>query len=112
MAFDIRITTTTKRGKKIELEPAWWNIDELKNSYQFKSEINNSYQDYILTVDKQTFLDIIESQEKYRNKGLYQYEGWVKTNNKTKTKMDRLVLSLKKDSIIKIWIYEWESGFN
>ena len=112
MAFILKIVAETKNGQEIEIEPSWWNKDELKSSHSFKEEVNHNYLDYFLFVNKQTRGDIAQSQEKYRNKGIYEYEGWVKVNDRTKVELDELTQNLEEGSKIKIWIYEWESGHN
>lgn len=112
MAFTLKIVAETKNGQEVEIEPSWWNKDELRSSHSFTEELNYNYLDYFLFVNKQTLGDIAQSQEKYRNNGIYEYEGWVKVNDKTKAELDELTQNLQDDSIIKIWIYEWESGLN
>lgn len=110
MAFALRITGKTKNGQEVEIEPSWWNIIELRITYDFKKELNY-YLDYYLYVDKQTFQEIMRSQEKYRRKGIYKDEYWKEENQQTKSELDDFVENLQEDSTITIWIYEWESGF-
>lgn len=109
MAFALRITAKTKNGKEVEIEPSWWNTDQLRSTYNFKEELDY-YLDYYLYVNKQTFLDIMESQEKYRNREIYGNKDGVTIGDVTKAELDDLVQNLLEDSTIKIWIYEWESG--
>lgn len=111
MAFSLRITAKTKNGQDVELEPSWWNEEQLRSTYNFKKELNY-FLDYFIYINKKTFLDIIESQEKYRNKGINEEEDWMEENDHTKAELDDLVQNLQEDSIIKIWIYEWESGLD
>ena len=112
MAFALRITAKTKLGQEVEINPSWWNKDELRQTHKFKKEINHNYLNYFLYVNKQTFLDIIESQDIYRNKGIYGYERWIKINDHVKAELEDLIHNLKEGSTIKIWIYEWESGLD
>ena len=109
MAFALRVSGKTKNGQEIHIEPSWWNINELRSTYDFKEELDY-YLDCYLDVDKQTFQEIKESQEKYRKKGIYEDELWSGINDQTKDELDDLVQNLQEDSAIKIWIYEWESG--
>ena len=112
MAFSLRIVAKSKNGQTIVIEPSWWNTDELRMTYIFKKEVDNYYLDYFLNIDVQTFQNIMESQEKYRNKGIFGYQGWIEVNNRRKTELDNLIQNLQEDSTIKIWIYEWESGLD
>lgn len=112
MAFALKIIAKTKNGEEIQIEPSWWNKGELRNNYEFKKEVNFHYFDYVLFVNKQNFQFIKESQEKYRNKGIYEYKGWIEVNNRTEARLENLLNELHEDSIVKIWIYEWESGLS
>jgi len=109
MAFALRICGKTKSGQVVETEPSWWNINELRSTYDFTEELDY-YLDCYLYVDKKTFLKIKKSQEKYRKKGIYEDELWSGINDQTKDELDDLVQNLQEGSSIKIWIYEWESG--
>ncbi len=108
MAFAFRITASTNNGQEVKIEPSWWNIDQLRSKYNFKEELNY-YLDYYLYVDKQTFQEIIKSQEKYNKKEIYDDELWNLENDQTTTELDDLVKNIEEDSTIEIWIYEWES---
>ena len=112
MAFTLKIMVSTKNGQDVEIEPAWWNIKELRRKYSFNKEVNQQYLDYILFVDKQTLKDIIVSQEKYRDQGVYNYEGWQKINAGTHEELQNLLNQLTENDQIKIRVYEWESGLD
>lgn len=107
MAFALRITATTKNGQEISIEPSWWNENELRSTYDFKEELDY-YLDCYLFVNKQTFQEIVESQEKYKNKPLYQDEYWKEENSQATSELAHLIQNLEKESTVEIWIYEWE----
>lgn len=109
MAFALRITATTKNGQEVRIEPSWWNINQLRSTYDFKEELDY-YLDCYLYVNKQTFQEIVVSQEKYKNTPLYQYELWKVQIDQTTSEIDDLVQNLPEDSTVEIWVYEWESG--
>lgn len=106
MAFALRITATTKNGQEVRIEPSWWNKSELRSSYDFKEELDY-YLDCYLYVNKKTFQEIVESQERYKNKPLYQDEYWKEENSQTTSELDHLIQNLEKESTVEIWIYEW-----
>ena len=54
----------------------------------------------------------MNSQEKYRNQGIYEYEGWIRVSDKTQEELDSLVNNLSDSDNIKIRIYIWESGLD
>ena len=112
MAFALRITAKTKNGKEVEIEPSWWNIDQLRSTHSFQEDISDYYLDYYLDVDIRTFKDIMEGQEKYRKKGVYGYKDWIEENDHTKDELVHLVQNLLEGTTIKIWIYEWETGLD
>jgi len=112
MAFALRIVARTKNGHEVKIEPSWWDKDELRSTHNFTMEVNDYYLDYFLFVNLLTFQDIMESQEKYRTKGICEHEDWITDDDEKKAKLDELVQNLQEDSIIKIWIYEWESGLD
>jgi hypothetical protein len=112
MAFALRITAKIKNGQEVEIEPAWWNINQLLRTHNFKEDSSEYYLDYYLYVNKQNFLNIIDSQEKYRKKEIYRDGFWILENNLRGSEFDHLVENLEEDSTIRIWIYEWESGLN
>ncbi|MFD0976832.1 hypothetical protein [Salinimicrobium gaetbulicola] len=109
MAFALRISGKTKNGQEVYIEPSWWNINELRSTYDFKEELDY-YLDCYLYVDKKTFLKIKESQDKYRRKGIYEDQLWILENDRTNSELDEFLQKLQEDSQITIWIYEWESG--
>ncbi|GAB2777454.1 hypothetical protein [Salinimicrobium soli] len=109
MAFALRVSGTTKNGEEVQIEPSWWNINELRNTYDFTEELDY-YLDCYLYVDKQTLQEIMKSQEKYRRKESFKVDYWMEENQRTESELDHFVANLEKDSTIKIWIYEWESG--
>lgn len=110
MAFTLKIIVSSKEGQKVEIEPSWWNIKELKRTYSFEEVTNQHYRDYLLFVDKPTFQEMMVSQEKYRDQGVYKYEGWKKMNTETIERLNNLLSQLTDNDSIKIRIYEWESG--
>jgi hypothetical protein len=111
MAFALKIVVTLKNGEE-EIEPAWWSKVDLQKNFNFKEEINHYYLDYVLYVNKSTFIEILKSQEHHRKDRFYNSQGWKEINNKTKEKIDEILLKLDDKSKIKIWIYEWESGLS
>lgn len=110
MAFALRIVAKTENDQEVNIEPSWWNLNELRKNYNFKEEIEFYDIDYILYVDKKTFIKIVDSQEKYRDMGVYEYIEWKNINTVTKFKIDKLILTLKEKDLVKIWLFEWESG--
>jgi hypothetical protein len=111
MAYSLKITAKLTDEQEVRIELPWWNINELKKTYKFRQEwVYGCYMDYILEVDKRTFSDIIISQEKHRNKGVFEYEGWIVTNNKKKAELDDLLEKLRENENVVITIFEWESG--
>ena len=109
MAFSLTVSGRTKNGQEVEIKPSWWNINELRNTYDFKEELDY-YLDCYLYVDKQAFQEIMRSQEKYRRKGVYKNDYWMEENQRTDSELCDLIENLQEDSTITIWIYEWESG--
>jgi len=112
MAFALKIISATEDGQKFEIEPAWWNIKELRSSYNFTEVGKQSYQDFKLYADKRTFEEIIMSQEKYRDQGVYSYGGWKNINAKMYAALQKLLKLLSESDQIIIRIYEWESGLD
>ena len=110
MAFSIKIVEENEGGTHSGSDVKWWDKDELRKKYNFREQINEGYLDYVLTVDKKLFQEIIEDQEKYRGKGLYAFEGWVKQNNETYEYLQYRLSKMKNDDKCTICIYEWESG--
>lgn len=109
MAFALRVSGKTKNGQKVEIEPSWWNVNELRGTYDFKEELDY-YLDCYLYVDKKTFREIMKGQEKYRRKGTYKNEYWMVENDRANSELEHFIEELQEDSAIRIWIYEWESG--
>lgn len=109
MAYTLRITANLPNGKKVELEPAWWDIKELLQSYEFKM-VSAYYVDHYLYLDCQSFKKIADSQKNYRNKEFYKDSSWDNINLVAQKKLDYLIQTLDETSTIEIWIYEWESG--
>ena len=112
MALALKIIVRTNNGQEVEIEPSWWKQSELRRMHSFTEAANQHYRDYILYVDKLTLQEIIASQEKYRDQGVYQYEGWKKINTGTNEELHNLLNQLTESDKIKIWIYEWESGLD
>jgi len=112
MAFALKIIACTKEGQEVEIAPSWWNIKELRRTYNFEEVTDQHYRDYILYVDQQRLQQIIIDQEKYRDQGVYQYESWKKINAETLAELNKLISKLTNNDSIKIRIYEWESGLD
>jgi len=112
MAFALKIIGNTKDGREVEIAPSWWNIKELRRTYNFNDTGNQQYRDYHLSVDKPAFQEMIASQEKYKDQGIYNYEGWKKINAETIEKLHDLLSQLTDSDSVKIRIYEWESGLD
>lgn len=106
MAFDLKIVAKTKDGKKVEIEPAWWNLREIENHYDIIEKVHESHFDCSLRIDKQVFIKMVEDQEKYREDA---YGGKV-AKRQAKKKIDEIISNLDDIDSIKIWISEWESG--
>jgi len=112
MAYSLKISAKISDDKNVRIEPRWWEIAELRNVYKFEEVWENGcYMDYILNVDKQTFIDIVNSQEKYRCQGIFTWEGWIKINNKTKAEIYDIIDKLPDNEFVNITIFEWESGY-
>lgn len=111
MAYALKIIGTLKTGKEVEVAPSWWNKDELRKNYDFTKDYDLHCIDYFLFVDKPNFTDIMEIQDQYRINGMYASKYWKPQNDKTKKELDDFLLNLTEDSLIKLFIYEWESGY-
>ena len=110
MAYDLSVSAITSDNNKFYLEPRWWNINELRNTYQFEVVGSHGYTDYVLYVKKQTFIQILNSQEKYRLKGLYSTDGWKQIIDEEMKKLDDFIEKLTDTQEVEILIFEWESG--
>jgi len=112
MAFALKIIGTNNDGQEVAIEPAWWNIKELRRTYNFTATGKQSYQDFEFHADKQTFEKIIASQEKYRDQGVHSYGGWRKINTEMHAALQKLLKLVSDRDQVTIKIYEWESGRN
>jgi len=112
MAFALKIIANTKEGQEVEIAPSWWNIKELKRTYNFEEVKDQHYRDYVLFVNKPVFQEMMVSQEKYRDQGVYQYESWKKINTETLAELNKLLSKLSNNDSVKLRIYEWESGLD
>jgi len=110
MAYDLSVSSIMSDNNEFYLEPRWWNIDELKNSYPFEVVGSHGYTDYVLYVKKQTFFQILNSQEKYRLNGFYSFDGWKQRIDKEMKELDDFIQKLTDTQEVKILIFEWESG--
>ncbi|MFZ4520472.1 MAG: hypothetical protein ACOYNC_02130 [Bacteroidales bacterium] len=111
MAYSLSVSAKISDDHKVRIEPAWWDRDELKKAYTFEEVwANGCYLDYILNVDKRTFIDIVTSQEKHRQEGVFKYEGWIETNDLTKAEIENLIENMPENEVVEILIFEWESG--
>ncbi len=112
MAYSLSVSAKIN-DNKVQIEPTWWSINELRKAYAFEEVWEcGCYMDYTLTVDRQTFIDIVNIQEKHRFEGVFKYEGWIETNNKKKAEIDDLIDNLFENDLVNILIFEWESGMS
>jgi hypothetical protein len=108
MAYSLKVSAKISDDIKVRIEPTWWDRDELRKAYKFEAVWElGCYMDYYLNVDKRTFTDILNSQEKYRNQGVFSWEGWIETNNKTKAEIEDLIEKLPENEVVEICIFEW-----
>ena len=106
MAFELKIVAETKDGKKLEIEPSWWDMREVENHYEIIEKVYESHFDVSLHIDKQVFIKMVEDQEKYKDRGY----GRKVAKRQAKKKIDEIISKLDNIDTIKIWIHEWESG--
>lgn len=110
MGFSIKIVEENEGGTHSGYEVKWWDKDELRKKYNFREQINEGYLDYVLTVDKKLFEEIIEDQEKYRGVGVYSEVSWVKHNQEAYERLIYILSNMKEYNKYTVCIYEWESG--
>ena len=55
MAYSISVSAIMSDNNKFYLEPRWWDIKELRNTYQFEVVGSHGYTDYVLYVKKRNF---------------------------------------------------------
>lgn len=112
MSFSLKIQLFPNNNHKlIEIEPNWWDKDLLLKKYPFICKTDNIYTDYLLDINHILLAKIHKSQLKYLNSGVYKCSDWQKILKPIVRKIDRIIESKKEFKIIRILIYEWESGY-
>ncbi len=107
MAFSIKITAQKDDGSKTEVEPKWWDKNELRKTYDFDLSLSNGYMDLKLSLDKTTLIEIYKDQEKRRNKGIYAFDDWIKINDKTHKELKELINKFENYQKVELLIFEW-----
>jgi len=110
MAFGIHICAKIHPNDKenVIIEPSWWNYREIWKEHNFVQTGNYAYTDYIWNLDKTEFINLLKSQEKYLNQGIYAHEQWIKNNDATMNQINNLLEQIDRDSDLKIRIFEWD----
>ena len=112
MAFGIhilaKINPSDSDKDEIVIEPAWWNYREIWDAHDFIRTGDYAYTDYLWKINKSEFVELLKSQEKYLNEGIYAHEKWVKNNNTKLDEIDDLLKNLNENSQITIRIFEWD----
>lgn len=110
MAYGIHILAKINPSDKEEIviEPAWWDVREIWKAHDFIQTGNYAYTDYIWKPKKDELVELLKSQEKYLNEGIYSIEQWVKNNNETIVEINDLLENLNENSDLKVRIFEWD----
>ena len=113
MAFSTKLEffKTRNYSPTLVIEPNWWDKSQLRKNYPFITETNFIYSDYFLeiTLDK---LDKIHKEQLVNlNKGVFECDEWQKLLKLIVKKIERILASKTKYELIRVVIYEWESGY-
>ncbi len=111
MALSLKISwyLTAEGPPEVEMEPAWWDIQELSQSYDF-TEINvYGYRDWELIVSRETLKKIHLEQKPNAFEGRFAYDKWKQLNQSMMEDIDIMIGSPLSFHRISIRIYEWES---
>lgn len=79
----------------------WWDTDEILEQFPCEINVEPSYTDYHITIDKK---DALSLHERYRNRAFKWWQDSVKTLDENLNKQ------LPDKGKVELYIYEWESG--
>lgn len=110
MAFAIQILAKLNPSDKEEIvfEPMWWDYREIWKAHNFIKTGDYAYTDYLWNINKDELIELLKSQEKYLNNGIYAHEKWVAANNEELSGINNMIEEINENSDLKIRIYEWD----
>jgi hypothetical protein len=115
MAFSVIIKGVSKGKRHVlfEVEPPWWDTDQLLDRVQFDaSNETGSYFDYDADVSLEEMRGIHESFRNAATMGVYACDEWQERIQPMIRELDEALYERPDDyAYFHINIFEWESGF-
>jgi hypothetical protein len=113
MAFSVRITGYSKATKEplLEMEPAWWPVDELKNDSRLRASDAHGYLDYDADLSVEEARELHERYKPAATQGVYDYGPWQKLIQPMLKELDLALGPWAPEfSHFHVHVFEWESG--
>lgn len=111
MAFSLQIKwyLTPNDTPEVEMEPAWWNAEEMRREYAFEDSGDRFLREFHLEVSTDQLRAIHQSQLTYAYQGIYVSPPWSRQNKDLIEDIEIMLESPLTFHRIVISIFEWES---